>query len=727
MKYFKIKEDLYLVEQEITKKENIQTSELTNQIFIYDRSGSMWADLPRLTEDLITKAREIPLGDTLTLGWFSGEGQFNFIVKGFKITESRDYKIIENAVRQNNRTIGCTCFSEILMDTKNVIKDLSIFSDKFSLFMFTDGCPVVSDYTKEITNIRKAIKDIAGKVSASCMVGYGNYYNRELMAEIAENLGGCLIHSNNLDQFNIVLSDFIKNTGNSDGKIEVELEAPSHMGITFSINGNSINIYKEEDDHKIRFVPTKEKTDRVFTLVDSVPFHESRVYLDENNILRPTMREPIIQAIYATAFVLNQKAKTDIALETLASIGEVNYIDMLNNAFTNQEHGVAEEALREAINNKKIRLAKGYNTKYLPSPNAFCLLDALEILMKDDKAFFYPQHPLFNYSRIGVATKTKGEYPKFRADLFNKCSFSNLTWNDSKLNLSVLAKLNGTIDFIGDANTVGFSQTYPTFVFRNYSLVKDGFLNMNTLPVSLSEDNFKFFKEKGMIDEGESFKEDGIYELNFKIIPIINRSISDGNISATELSKKVFEELTYKAQIKVLNDLKKELVKTEGIVDDIFKGMTEAQIEFLKKNGITKNGFSPEVEKAETTDFYYAKEFEIKVKGYSSLPKVADVKTKIASGKALRAVDLLVKSGLDLVENSPVKGLNNNIKVAWLEEEIKKIKNKMLKIRFEIQKTKFSTILCKKWFGEFTNRENCELVIDGNIFNFVLSETKVNI
>ena len=728
MKYFQIKKDLFLVEQEIVKQVKTPAKpEPTNNIWIYDRSGSMSCDLPQLVEDLIVKSKEIPVGDTITLGWFSGEGQNNFILKGFRVTAERDYNILENAIRKNKTTIGCTCFSEILAETKKVISDLAVISDKFSLMFFTDGYPVVSNYSKEINAIHKAIKAIEGNISSSCLVGYGNYYNRELMSEMAENLGGALIHSSNLDQFNIVISDLIKNTLRNDGKIEVTLECSSDIGAIFSVNGKSINMYKEQDDNIIRFIPTKCETDMVYLLTSKEPKNGRKVTLTEYDLQHLSGKESIIQAIYASACILNQKAKTDLAIDALASIGDVSYIDMLNNAFTNKEHGSAEEALREAIESRTARYRKGYNLSYLPSPDAFCLLDALEILMKDEESCFYPYHPKFKYSRIGVATKQVGEYPKFQADSLTQCSFGSLAWNESKLNLSLTARIAGTVGLIGEAAKFGFSQTYPTYIFRNYTVVKDGFLNMDTLPVSLSKTTFETFQSKGMIDSKETFKKDQVYDLVLSAVPVMNRAISDGNTSATKLSKLVFEELQYKAQLKVLNDLKKELSTKEGVVDDIFKGMTPEQIDFLQKNGISKNGFNPETEKQDPTDYYFAKEFDIKVKGFSSFPKVADVKTKIASGKSLRPVELLMKSGLDLIENSPVKKLNNKVVLTWLEEETKKIKNTMLSTRFSIQKTKFAVVLGKKWFQEFSSRENCVLTIDGNTFEFSLGEVKVNI
>jgi hypothetical protein len=161
----KVNPNLFLINYSATLDDVITPAKpKTNHIWIYDRSGSMYSLLDRLIEDLIIRVKKIPAGDTITFGWFSSEGQYNFIIKGFKVTDDSDYTILEKILRANNTTIGMTCFSEILDNTSQVISDLSIFSDQFALCFFTDGYPVVSNYTKEVNNIYNAIAKISNKL-----------------------------------------------------------------------------------------------------------------------------------------------------------------------------------------------------------------------------------------------------------------------------------------------------------------------------------------------------------------------------------------------------------------------------------------------------------------------------------------------------------------------------------------------------------------------------------
>lgn len=722
MQYLKLKKDLYLVEQEIVKQKKKEIPNKINHIWIYDRSGSMWGELSKLTNDLIIKSKEINKGDTLTLGWFSGEGEFNFIVKGFKISEDCDYLSLEKIIKKNNTTLSTTCFSEILAESKNVIEDLAAFSDIYSLMFFTDGYPVVNNYQKEIKAIFKAIADLNGKLTSSCLIGYGYGYNKELMSEMAENLGGALIHNDDLEQFNITLSDIIKNMGEVDNRITVDLNTPSDLGLTFSIFDKNVNIYKQNEDNQIKYLPNKSAKikEYIYTLTTHLSGNEEEIILEENELLRPTKKEHFLKAIYASAYLLSQKTKSDQAMEVLAAIGDVFSIDQLANAFTNKEYCSAEEYLRKAMNYPKSRFKLGINKKYLPKEDAFCILDLIEILMNDDKAYFYPYHKKFNYTRIGVATKQIGDYPKFEPEDLVKCPLSDLSWHKSKLNLSLRATINGTIKLKGDFKKVRLNETYYTHIYRNYTLVKDGMLNMDQLPVSVSEDTFNVLKEHNLIEE-ETYKENDIVLVNLKQLPIMNRILAKGKTSAKELSKKVFREIELQAIMKVFKAEINTLAEEINMVDKSFANLTDDQIKLLELNGITKNGFSPETEKEKPTDYYYAKDFEIKVKSFSSLPKISDVQTKIASGKKLTASDEVIKKALALLDDK-YSSLSKKVKVSWLDEKINSYKKELVSLRTDIQKTKFAIILGKKWFDEFTNREESTITLEDKIFNFIVTE-----
>lgn len=731
MRYLQIKKNLYLIEQFVNAQQSQKTHGALNHIWIYDRSGSMSGVMSQLCDDLIRKAKEIPVGDSLTLGWFSGRNEFNFMLKGFKITEKRDYKILEQTINKTRSTVGMTCFSEILVDTDTVIKDLSAISKNFALCFFSDGYPTVGPYEREQKDIFGAINKIAGRVASSLLVGYGDYYNKELMSQMAERFGGSMIHSENLPAFSIALDNFTKDARENGSKVSVQLEAmPGKDPLVFGINGNQINLYQLQDGGEkmasVDFIPTQASRDSLYLLTDQKPKGEE-VKLAEGDLQRPTSRESIIRGVYAAANLLSQRTKTDTAMEVLATIGDKDMIDSVGNAFTNAEYGRAEAKLQEAVANPKRRFMQGIKLNYLPKEDAFCVLDAVKLLMQDDEAFFYPYNEAFEYKRIGAGSKVKAGYPDFVADKDKaKCALNKLNWNKSMLNLSVLANIPGHIALSGDYAKHGFSQIYPTFVWRNYALIKDGFLNVQHLPASFSEETFKVLKTEGVLPATAWYTEGATYTLDLTTIPVINRAIANGRTSASALCKKAYRELELQAMLKSLNYLHDQL-DPEG-KSKLGKGALSADQElYLETQGVGRNGFSPPVEKLPVTDFYMAKTFDIKMKGLSSLPSVKEVLEKSAKGGKLTPGALLVKSGLDHAGQHMTKSTKDSAKLTWLDEEIKALKQDLVAVRSDIQETKFAVILGKKWFDEFTSREKNVLTLGGVEYSLVVEEEKVEL
>lgn len=732
MRCLDIKSNLFLLQKEVdlTPQQEEASSETTNHIWIYDRSGSMYDLLGRLTEDLVTRAKQIPAGDTLTLGWFSGEGCSNFILKGFKIADNSDYAILEQAIRKNSTTLNTTCFSEILADTATVLQDLSVFSSRYALCFFTDGYPVVSSYQREVDSIFKAIAAIQGTLTASLLVGYGNYYNKTLMSQMTEAIGGTLIHSSDLPTFSVSLSEFIQNVQDVSGKIRIKVDG-NPGDIYFGINGTDINLYSADAEGYILFTPVKTKgrgKNYIYTLTSKRPEGViDLVKLTRASTGRDSKIESFVKGIYASAYILVQKTKTDEALEILGLLGDKALVDVVANAFINEEYGAAEARIAAAVKSPAKRFINGWDPGYLPKMDAFCVLDALDLLFEDPDAYFYPQHPTFQYKRIGVPSVPKEGYPEFMPESGVRCAFSNLVWNESRLNLSVLVNIPGTVKLKKDYKKRGFTKnTFPTFKWRNYTIVKDGFLNVFCLPLSMSEKSFNTLKAEGLIAEKAKYKPSEVYEVMLNGIPIMNRATAEGRTSAKSLFKKVYEELRLKAEMKTLKYLRTSIEPEKPVkITGDFASLNSNQVDYLATLGVTPKGFHPETEKVEATDFYMAKEFSIKMKGLSSLPKIEDVLAKIQAQKKLTASDTLIEAALKSFDT--VKASAAATKLAWIDARIEDVQRSLAELRKDVQRTKFAIILGKKWFDEFSNRENSSLELDGVSFTISLTEKRVEV
>jgi hypothetical protein len=714
--YIQVNSNLFLTEYSFISLDDTLKKKLTrdpvNHIFLYDRSGSMYGLLSKLVDDLIERVKKIPKGDTITFGWFSGEGQKNFIIKGFKVTEEKDYSLLEKMLLANNTTMGCTCFSEILHDTKQIIEDLAIFSSCFSLVFFTDGYPVVSSYTRELQEINSAIEGLNNKITSSLLVGYGDYYNKQLMSDMAEKIGGSLTHSANLPSFSVSLESFMQ-TAQESKKLVVKLKNEINQDtLIYNINGNSINLYAANKDNEVNISCNDNEKVSLFVLTNTKP---KGIKLTKSN-------KPFEKALYAAAFILTQKTKTDVAIDVLGSLGDKKLIDMVTNSFTNAEYGVAEEGIRNAVVDPSKRFLDGKVSGYVPPADAFCLLDLLDILAADKDAYFYPRHEAFIYKRIGKQSLPDEKYPKFKADIDSKASFADVVWNETKLNLSLRAILQGHIHLPDEAKKYNLSQKYNTYQFKNYTFVKDGILNVAKVPSTFSEATYNALVQKGVIDPSE-YDKDRIYTIRLDAVPIVNRKIAEGKTSATELCKLVIQEQKLKATLKSLKYFRDQDFPEKEVTAETAKTFIEKQQAFLEEIGInTKTGaYEPPVVDSESTDFYFAKEFAIKVKGLSSLPKIEVVTAKMKENKKLTTSDVLVSAGIAMYQNETKPSLD------WFTSKISEMSNELKKVRRQIQETKFAVLLCKKWFTEFSSREENQLIIDGFEFTISLTEKKVAI
>jgi len=65
--------------------------------------------------------------------------------------------------------------------------------------------------------------------------------------------------------------------------------------------------------------------------------------------------------------------------------------------------------------------------------------------------------------------------------------------------------------------------------------------------------------------------------------------------------------------------------------------------------------------------------------------------------------------------------------LSWYNDELVKANLDLMKVRREIQETKFAVLLGKCSFDEFNSREENTITVDANVFTFSINEVKVEI
>jgi hypothetical protein len=148
------------------------------------------------------------------------------------------------------------------------------------------------------------------------------------------------------------------------------------------------------------------------------------------------------------------------------------------------------------------------------------------------------------------------------------------------------------------------------------------------------------------------------------------------------------------------------------------------QNEYLASFGVTANGFNPPVVEEESTDYYYAKEFDVKLAGFSSLPKIDDVIERNRAGKPWTPSQKIVGEAY----NDVYEGMSaiKSVDLLYLDTQLSKHKMLLDDVRKDIQRTKFAVLLSKKWFSDLDTRDGAVVTdAEGHKFTFTIRDIQV--
>ncbi len=749
----KLSSSLALVSESLKKAPVVQVEQDTNHVLIIDCSGSMSYELPKIRSQLKNRLPSlVKENDTVTIIWFSGRNEFGTLIEGVEFGTAKDLQNANAAIDRWLKPIGLTGFKQPLEEAKKVIANLSKKNKNVnSVFFLTDGYD--NQWSKgDILNVCSVL---GSEVSASTLVEYGYYCNRPLMSDMAETMGAALIFAEDFSQYDPTFENAIRRRVQGGKKIKKELAHDAHKGVVYAISQDQVVSFKA--DAGTVLIP--ESVDEIYYLT------KDKVKEENPNGFKGSV-------LYAGMSIYSQRMLADEVLALLKFTGDAKFIKQFGNCFGKQAYSKFQQDTLSAVFNPKMQLTEGCDPNLVPDENAYTVLDALNTLMEDDDNKFYPYHDAFEYSRIGRATnqtsevltedeeaqvaewfkaaKTKAKLVEAQAkvdaliaskpktlafeigDRSKGYSVGNLVMNETRPNVSIQVRVGGTVALDSPPNDLPSS--FPSFIYRNYTIIKDGILNVKVLPVSLSGETFKKLNAQGVLRHdlkpistdqvtGDHVLSKGIYLLDLSKLPIINRRM------IREVSARVLFEQSYKLEIlkagnKVLKDYLKEfdIEKSKGFVDQYGPEATA----WLKEQGITEfSGFSPKVTLAESTDFYMGKEIKISIKGLSSLPSVKDVKKAMEAKKTLTISQSLIADAIKTVE-SIRDGSSSGMFQAWLEGAIKANKKATNDLRAHITEQKFSVVVGQVWFKEFASLDDNSLNVDFGSFKKVPCTVNLN-
>ena len=756
-KYLKASEKFNFYNQ-IVKAENSEEKIVevsAHHTFIIDCSGSMYGELNQIKKDLYNKiSTMLKPNDSVTIIWFSGKGEFGVLLEDYHVNSAISLIKVKELIDKYLTTVGLTAFKEPIIELKNVLKRVQARNPEMlnTMFFLTDG----NDNCWSNKDILDAVSSVKEELASAIFVEYGWYCNKQLLNQMATAIGGVHTFSKNFDEYEPYVEKVFNNTQSAKRRY-IKLDHIAHNGVVFNIIDGDIITYLPNADNEI-FVNAEGEVE-FFYFTEETPIGEylgDSEFISDVNLSGNTSHN-IVTGLYAAAFAYSRVSDYNMVSEILKLLGDAYLIVEKSNTFGTQKINELEAKFVSAMNDNSLRYLEGYNPDLEPAEDAFCVMDMIEVLMTDDENVWYPRHESFGYKRTGrkaVAKKSDmnqddkdeikklteaGDISALKSKIqevtentnenlvfnFNEempsSPISNLTWNETRANLSVLVQFEGFVNL--PSNNFGLPEKFPTHIFRNYTIIKDGIIHSYRLPVSLSKNTFDTLQLNGLLG-GENYESGKIYVLEFEKLPVINRQMVK-SLSAEALFKKSYELIKLQASNYVFSQYKKRLFDgaSKGFLDLYGAEATE----WLKELGLKDYGFNPPSVVEKMNEEIEVNTLEIKIKGLTSSPTKKDfesVEKKIEAGissDSFSGKESLVSPAIIEFKSftNTLSGLEEDVKNKMIEEWIYNKSNSFRKVKTqvmaEIARAKFLTIVGKSWFQEFSSRDDNELtlVLDG--------------
>jgi hypothetical protein len=725
---FKISDNLYLVQQSLPKKAQataVKVESPVNHIAVIDCSGSMYGELPKIREQFKKRIPKLlKKDDTLSVIWFSGRGQFGALLEAEPVATLTELQEINGAIDKYLQCVGLTGFKEPIQEAKKLIERVGKKNkNPFALFFMSDGWD--NQWSKQ--EILKAIEDTSAGLSSATFVEYGNYADRQLLAKMAEKAGGTLIAAEDFDRYAPVFEAAISKKVSGAPRIEVDVIGDVIGGFAYLLDGTDL-LTVEVDGGKASVPEDKSELWYLSPTVVGTKGRDLVTLTDPSNKLATDELSSLAGA-YAAISLFSVRMQPNVVLPLLKATGDVKFIQQFGGCFGKQKYSEFMDATKTAAFDNTVRCSAGWDPNKVPPDDAFTILDFLKVLTSEESNRVLLDSKDFKYTRIGrpavpvVEKDADGkDIPglEFQSDDSpDGYPVATLTYNEERPNVSILVRKDGTVDISKRLKGSGFEKKlqkeFKTFIFRNYTIVRDGIINIDTLPVRMTAGTVKQLVKAGFpMDavrglDGEaqdkavarlkkaSDDRPVSFVVDLKALPVINRNMVK-EASAKVLFEKEWELTKARATQKVLNGIRKEKFPRESEGFKVLYG--EDGAEWLKeKCAITDySGFGPKTVKGEAQDKYMGKELKVSLKGLSSLPSVKEAQQKIASGKTTARHELL-RPALKAVEEFEASDVlakakdKDKVYEAWLDDQLSDAKTQVRKLLYEVSQIRFAVIL----------------------------------
>lgn len=746
-----ISDNLFLVQQPVNTKAPTKKVETPlNHIVVIDCSGSMAGDLPQIRDQLKKKLPKLlSEKDTLSVVWFSGRDECGILLEAEPVATLKDLQQVNSAIDRWLRPVGMTGFKDPFEKVSELVARVG---GTCSLIFMSDGC---DNQTSDRNAILKAVETASGGLASSTFVEYGYYADRQLLTSMAQKSGGSLIFARDFAQYAPQIEQILTRKVNGAPRIEVDIKGDAICGFAYVVSDDDVVAYEIRDgriqvpvDTKfVSYLSPKSIGNAGSLVLDASRHGNGNQSVPSEDDLR------VVSTAYAAVSLYSVRMKPNVIYPILRSLGDVALITGFNSCFGKQRYSDFMEESKKLALHDEGRFAKGWDPTKVPNDDAFTILDLLRILSQDEENRVLLDHPSFKYSRIGRARVDAGEQLSAKeseelqslTEALGKTkkvaeiqaltaqiavltakklpglrfvedpapagySISNLVFNEARPNVSIQVKKPGKVDIsdrIPENLKTVLPSVFQTHIVRNYTVIKDGLVNVSKLPLRVSADTLKILQAEVPTEAVLEGDELGIIILDLDKLPIINRKMTK-SVSAKSFFDKKFSLLTLQASQKVLNSLIKELPDQTKDDSLALKYGSEASV-WLSEHGFRDYGFSPKTVQAESTDVYQAKELKSSIKGYSTLPSLKDLRDAVIKNK-VNPPGLLMKTALDQFSTFLAQhDAEENRK--FLENHLHLVRNQVRDLIFELAQTTFILIVGQIWPTEFSSLEENSITV----------------
>jgi hypothetical protein len=716
------------MEFKIVNKASVKASK--NVVYIIDVSGSMYGVLEKMKTHLKTNLTNLlSPNDSVSLIYFSGRNQAGEVFSKLKTSNKEDLSKAISAI-EKLQTIGLTGFVDPIKISLKLLnelkKDSQTKENNNSLIFMTDGYDNTSSKSEILT-----LCEQLSQYDEITFIEYGWYCDRDLLQKMSDAVLGLHIFNEDWNEF----SDSIEKafTGSSS---KIEVPTPYNEGIFAYLSQDELVTNTFNSD----VIKVSDTTNNVF-------FFDK----DLSNLDVPH------DELYVMLFTAVNTMNSNKAWEILKKLGDVKFIELYNNCFSRQDYSNFLKDVKSAIIDKSLRFTQGINYNLVPDDNAYTVLDLILDLSSGEN-YLDLSHDEFSYERISAKTVQKDisdsaevlkerlsntkdineiinlgkalseldETPKFIPQN-SALKISNIVFNESRPNISIQGNIPGVVDLKESKRAKDFNlDEVSSSITRNYTVVKDGIVNMKKLPVQLDKNTFD------KLSNHFNLSNDKTNVLDISKLPLINRSMIKA-LSAKDFFENHLNLLSLKAKQKVfkyyLNELNPDL-RSKAMLEKYGEECSK----WLDSIGVRSYGFTPPVKTEKSGDFYIAKELDVKLSG-STLPAVTALLKKIQENKKLTLGDSLMKNAIDdynnFVQTMKSSVISDKLINDWLEAETKNTIKETRLLQHQCNKTLYAIVVGKSWFSEFNSFEENSMNINFNNIDVkceaVLKDTQINL